>query len=187
MATAWSDYGAEMRFLNWLQSLAISDWITTSDFGFPIMLSLHSIGLSVVVGIQLMLALRVLGFAAQAPLAAFARYIPLAWLGFAINAISGSLMFMADARRLIVNWPFLVKMSCVAAGGVIAALLWRQLRIAGRELPMPTTTSSTPAFAVDSHARLLAGLTIAIWVGAIAFGRMIAYVMDRALLHGELK
>jgi hypothetical protein len=174
-----------MGILSWMEALPVSDWITTSDWGFPIMLSLHSIGLATVVGVLVMLDLRVLGYSRIAPLAAFAPLMTVAWIGFFINAISGALMFMADASRLIGNWTFLTKMACVLLGGIVAALLWRRLRNAGA-LAHSNDSDRSEAFAVDGGARVLAVLSIALWVGAILFGRLIAYVMDRAILHGDL-
>ncbi len=62
-----------MGFLEYVQNLDISQWIATSDFGYPIMLSIHSIGLALVVGITWMLDLHVLGFAKRILLAGFSR------------------------------------------------------------------------------------------------------------------
>jgi hypothetical protein len=174
-----------MSLLSSMQSLPVSEWITDSDYGFPIMLSLHSIGLSMMVGIQIMLALRVLGFG---PATAFSNFRPLiyvAWVGFIINAISGSFMFMAEASRLIVNWSFLAKMSCVIFAAVLSLLLWRHIRDCD-----PTKVNADPiggsSSRISLYGRILATALIVMWIGAICFGRIIAYVMDRAILRGEI-
>jgi hypothetical protein len=175
-----------MEVLKWMEALPISDWITTSDWGFPIMLVFHSVGLAAVVGITAMLDLRVLGFARTAPLAAFEPLMSVAWIGFFINAISGSLLFMADASRLIVNWPFITKMTCVLLGGVTSALLWRQLhRSSDAHIEQPPT--APPVLQVNAGARVLAVVSLVLWGGAILFGRLIAYIMDAAMLHGDIK
>ncbi|MGH8142702.1 MAG: hypothetical protein ACREU2_09325, partial [Steroidobacteraceae bacterium] len=57
--------------LDWMQALPISEWITDSNWGFPIMLVLHSWGMAAVVGILVMLDLRILGLVRIAPLSAF--------------------------------------------------------------------------------------------------------------------
>jgi hypothetical protein len=175
-----------MNVLKWMEGLPTSDWITTSDWGFPIMLVFHSIGLAAVVGILLMLDLRVLGYARLAPLSAFERLMSVAWIGFLVNLASGTLLFMADASRLIVNWPFLTKMSCVVLGGIVSAMLWRRLRN-GILTPPVTAPQTTESFQIDNISRALAIISIFLWVGAITFGRLIAYVMDHDLLHGDLK
>lgn len=191
--------------LDWMQSLPVSQWITNSDWGFPIMLVFHSWGMAAVVGILVMLDLRILGVARIAPLSAFQPMMSIAWAGFFINLISGVLMFMADANRLIVNWSFISKMSCVVLGGIVTAVLWRRLRAAGALAARQSTMQSSVAvagggrvvtvsggedspaatpLAVDRSVRILAIISILMWSGAILFGRWIAYVMDNMILHG---
>lgn len=190
--------------LDWMQALPVSQWITNSDWGFPIMLVFHSWGMAAVVGILVMLDLRILGLARIAPLSAFHPMMKIAWVGFYINLISGVLMFMADANRLIVNWSFISKMTCVLLGGIVTAILWRRMRAAGALAARHTTVDSSVAvagggrvvtvtgedplatapLAVDRSVRILAVLSLAMWGGAIVFGRWIAYVMDNMILHG---
>jgi len=190
--------------LDWMQSLPISQWITNSDWGFPVMLVFHSWGMAAVVGILVMLDLRILGLARIAPLSAFQPMMGIAWTGFFVNLISGVLMFMADANRLIVNWSFLSKMSCVLVGGIVTAVLWRRMRAAGALEARHATVEPSVAvagggrvvavnaedslaaapLAVDRSVRILAIVSIAMWSGAILFGRWIAYVMDNMILHG---
>jgi hypothetical protein len=192
--------------LDWMQALPVSEWITDSNWGFPIMLVLHSWGMAVVVGILVMLDLRILGLAQIVPLSAFQPMMSLAWVGFFINLVSGALMFMADANRLIVNWSFLTKMTCVLLGGIVTAVLWRRLRAAGALAARHSAVESSVAvaggggvvavnvngedslaaapLAVDRSVRILAIVSIALWTGAILFGRWIAYVMDNMILHG---
>jgi hypothetical protein len=190
--------------LDWMQALPVSEWITQSNWGFPIMLVLHSWGMAAVVGILIMLDLRILGVAKMAPLSAFEPMMGIAWGGFFINLASGVLMFMADANRLIVNWSFLSKMTCVLLGGVVTAVLWRRLRAAGALAARHSAGEPSAALAggggvvvvngedsllavplaVDRSVRILAIASIALWSGAILFGRWIAYVMDNMILHG---
>jgi ABC-type sulfate transport system permease component len=40
------------------------------------------------------------------------------------------------------------------------------------------------AYGVTRAARITAGISMAVWFAAILFGRVIAYVMDHAILHG---
>ncbi|MGH8141898.1 MAG: hypothetical protein ACREU2_05180 [Steroidobacteraceae bacterium] len=190
--------------LDWMQSLPISEWITDSNWGFPIMLVLHSWGMAAVVGILVMLDLRILGLVRIAPLSAFQPMMSIAWAGFFLNLISGVLMFMADANRLIANWSFLSKMTCVVLGGIVTAVLWRRLRAAGALAAGHSTVEqrvavaggggvvavsageslATAPLAVDRSVQVLAVLSIVLWSGAILFGRWIAYVMDNMILHG---
>lgn len=174
-----------MDFIAWLQALPLSEWVQTSDYGFPLLLAAHSIGLAGVVGILVILDLRVLGLAAGIPIDALSRLMPVAWCGFVINALSGVLLFMANATRLVTNWAFILKMSAVVLGGIVSWLLWRSLagRPAARHHDAAATGRVTD-FIVTRNARIIAVLSLVVWFGAILFGRVIAYVMDHAILHG---
>jgi hypothetical protein len=163
----------------WLQDLPISEWVQTSDYGFPLLLAAHSIGLAGVVGILVVLNLRVLGYAEGIPIAALSRLMPVAWVGFVINALSGVLLFMANATRLVTNWAFLLKMSFVLLGGIVTWLLWRNLK--QRSVP---AAAAKPGYTITPAARVTAGISLGVWFAAIIFGRIIAYVMDHAMLHG---
>ncbi len=179
-----------MGFFAWLQDLPISEWIQTSDYGFPLLLAAHSIGLAGVVGILSMLSLRVLGVAEGIPIAALARLMPVAWAGFIINALSGVLLFMANATRLVTNWAFLLKMSFVLLGGIVTWMLWRNLKqrsaFAQGDNPaaVDTPDAAMTGYTVTQAARASAGVALGVWFAAIVFGRIIAYVMDHAMLHG---
>ena len=45
-----------MALLSWMESTAYSEWIVAGLVGWPLMLSMHAIGLATVVGIMLVLA-----------------------------------------------------------------------------------------------------------------------------------
>lgn len=169
--------------LPWLEGLPISQWVATSDWGYPLLLSAHSIGMAAVVGILVMLDLRVLGYARRIPLSAFDRLMPVAWTGFFLNLASGALLFMSMATRFVTNWPFLSKMGTILLGGAISWLLWRALR--SPALATGTALTAEEPFATSPLARRLAVASMVVWLSAILFGRLIAYVLDQALLHGN--
>ena len=50
-----------MAFFEWLEYTRLAVWVGESLWGYPIMISLHAIGLGTVVGILVMLDLRILG------------------------------------------------------------------------------------------------------------------------------
>ncbi len=170
-----------MELFAWLQDLPISEWVQTSDYGFPLLLAAHSIGLAGVVGILVVLNLRVLGYAEGIPIAALSRLMPVAWIGFVINALSGFLLFMANATRLVTNWAFLLKMTFVLLGGIVTWILWRNLN---QDSSRAAPSTDKPRFTITQAARITAGISLGVWFAAIMFGRIIAYVMDHAMLHG---
>ena len=56
-------------FLLWLEATALSTWVreSTSVFAFPAILSVHAIGMGLAVGVNVAMAVRLLGFAPGVP------------------------------------------------------------------------------------------------------------------------
>ena len=161
-----------MEFLQKLVDLPLSMWVAGSDWGYPLVLCAHSIGMALVVGVVLMLGVRVLGFARGIPLNAFVTLFKFAWAGFAVNAISGVMLFMANAVQLSINWTFILKIILIAIGGVLLFYLWRAVR------SQPETMANGEPFTLNT--RILAAVTMLCWLGAITSGRYIGYVLDAA-------
>lgn len=172
-----------MDILTWIENLPVSQWVAQSDWGYPLLLAVHSIGMAAVVGLLLMLDARVLGFSTGISFAAFRRAMPYAWAGFVLNLISGVLLFGSTAHRLSENWAFFAKMGCIILDGGVTWLLWRQLKSGGDDGRQPDAGGA--AIAVSSPAKALAALSVVLWMLAITFGRLIAYVMDHAILNGH--
>jgi hypothetical protein len=164
-----------LSLLSSLEELPLSEWVATSDWGYPIMLSIHSIGMAAVVGLVLMLDIRVLGYAARIPVMTFRKFMPYAWAGFALNLISGLLLFASTATRLVSNWPFIAKMIAIMLGGIMTFVLWGRLEKAHEQSPEPV---------ISRGAKTIAFSSLALWIAAIVFGRLIAYIMDHAILNG---
>jgi len=161
-----------MGFLAWLEATGLGTWVRESNFGYPIVLAAHSVGMGVVVGIILMLSARVLGFAKRLPVNTFEVLFTVAWVGFAVNAISGVLLFLGNASHLAVNAPFLIKIFLVAVGGIAAWALANALRDENGALVGENWTGPT------SKAKALAVANILIWCGAVLAGRLIGYTIS---------
>jgi hypothetical protein len=156
-------------FLVELSGTTLARWINESEslFAYPGMLFFHTFGLAIVVGISIAVDLRLLGFATRIPLASMRALFRYLWLGFWINAVSGAMLFAADAPRKAQNPLFEIKLALVALGMTVMTLVYRHLLRAGRE---PRETSRTGP-------RLLAIASLLIWTAAIAAGRLIAYAL----------
>ncbi len=158
-----------MEFLEFLQEAPIGDFIRTSDYGYPIVLCFHSLGMAVVVGVVFALNMRVLGFAKAIPPHMFKLLLTIAWWGFGANALSGVALFMANGVNLVQNWTFILKIIFIFLGGITTTVLWRSLQ-ADPEM------AGTEAV-VTQKAKLYAAVSMVLWLGAIIWGRMIAYTL----------
>lgn len=157
-----------MGFLSWLESTAYAEWILVSIPGWPLMLGSHSLGLATIVGVVIVVNLRLLGLYSGVPYTALARFLPIAWIGFTINLITGFSLFMTQATSYISNGPFLTKMGFILLGTVNLVMTHKALK---REGPIWDA-----AGAVTSRGRLLATSSLVFWGLAIMTGRLIAYL-----------
>lgn len=151
-----------METLFRLEDSFIGTTVSSTMWGYPVVLSLHAIGMATMVGVALMLTIRVLGFAPTIPVTAMAPYWRVAVGGFVLNLLSGTALFSGDASMLFFNWAFRVKLLLVLVG-LLLTLRLVQICIARTDDVSPT------------H-RKLAGLAMATWIAAIISGRLIGYL-----------
>lgn len=151
-----------------IENTAIAAWVRESPsiFGYTLVLSLHAIGLAIVVGTNTLVALRVLGFARGIPLGTLRHFYRTIWFGFAINAISGVLLFAASATKMSSMPAFWAKIILVAIGMVAA------LRLKARFLD---DADATAAVIAPTGARQLAWLSLGCWYLALISGRLTGY------------
>jgi hypothetical protein len=153
--------------LIWLEATPLADWVRMSTIGYPLMITLHAIGMGVMVGIALMLDGRLLGRFAGIPYQSLQRFLGIGWVGLGINTISGSCLFAAQATQYIVDPVYMTKMGLVLLGAITAAMIQTWLnRDAGK------WETGTP----PGNVRLVAVLSIIFWVTAIVTGRLTAYL-----------
>ena len=174
-----------MQFLEWLQGWPISIWIQESEWGFPVFLAFHSIGLAAVLGVLVMLDVRILGFAKTFPVSSFSKLMTWAWVGFIINAISGIMLFAADATRLSMNWAFILKMTCVVLGVITAWMMSRQLNFPAYSHASDSEADAMGEPVLTKSLRYLSIASLVIWTMAIVSGRLIAYINDSFALGGS--
>jgi len=164
-----------MEFLAWLEQTELSLWLRESDWGHPIVLCFHAVGMGLVVGISLMFCARVLGYSKSFPLAGFDKLFGLAWFGFAMNAVSGVLLFIGEPRRLLLTPAFLIKMILIIFAGFSLWILARTLQNA--EHPAGANVVSLREDVASRSAKVAAFFPIVLWLGAIISGRLIGYTI----------
>lgn len=157
-----------MDFLQTLQQNAFSKWVAESGslLGYPTILFLHTIGLATVAGLNAGLNLRLLGFAPGVPVAPLGRLFPAMWFGFAVTALSGLALLMADPVTRLTQVIFYLKLLFVALAVVNMQLLWTRVFRNAAAVP-----DRLPA-----GARTLALTSLFFWLAATTSGRLIAYI-----------
>ena len=140
-----------LQHAGWVETLA------TSRPLYGLVLVVHYFALFLCIGAIVLLDLRILGVADRnQTLSAFAGQLrPWTWIGFGSAVVSGFLLFATEAGDFAAVTPFRVKMLVIVLAVLSAvAMEWRVPKW-GRAPVMPVT------------ARLLALISIVLWLGAI--------------------
>src|SRR5215831_9797540 len=142
-----------MDFLAWLENTSLSTTLRDSPnvFLYPTILAFHTLGLAFFVGISSAIALRVLGVAPGLPLAPFRKFYPLMWLGFVVNAVSGTLLLVIEPTKFLTMIDFYVKLLAIAG----AVLCNRSLYVRHFRMPAPVDPNPLPL-----RDRMLASATL---------------------------
>ena len=152
--------------LSALQNSAFSNWI--QETAYPLVITAHSIGLALLVGLLVVIDLRVLGFAKGAALPGLRKLMTVVWIGFWCNAISGAMLFAIDAKKDYYSWLFRSKLLLIALGLIMGA------RISWTVLKKTNEYASGDAEA-PQQAKVLAVVSLLAWASAIFVGRWLAY------------
>jgi hypothetical protein len=155
-------------FLGYLEQMEFSQWVRDAPtiWAFPTILFLHTLGMAIVAGGSTMINLIVLGFWPAVPIKPFARLFPLLWVAFGLNAVTGTMMLLADATAKLTTPDFYLKMVLVFAGLFVLIRMRRQIFEDPQLDRVP----------LSGNAKMLAWTSLACWFGAITAGRLLAYV-----------
>jgi hypothetical protein len=123
-------------------------------------------GLSVVVGLNAGIDFRILGVASEVPMSPMTRLFPIMWVGFVVNALSGTALLAADATTKLANPVFYVKLIFIALALVNLQLLRSKVFADPLVDKRPMTT----------NAKILAITSLLFWIGATTAGRLMAYI-----------
>lgn len=154
--------------MEWIESTALAEWVRTSLVGYPLVLTVHSVGMAIMVGLVVIVDLRLIGWFRRIPYTSLDNVLRVAWYGLAANVISGIALFTSQAVAYTTNPTYLLKMLMVICGAALAAYMQPILR---RNAAGWVSGTSAPG-----QLRLLAQLSLVIWLVAIVTGRFVAYV-----------
>ena len=153
----------------WLENTQVAIWVGESLWAYPMWLGLHVTGLAIVVGIFAMRDLRLLGCFPDLAPDSFLSLSKFVWIGFLVNAVSGVFLFVSQATLFVTSIPFLLKISCIAAGLVVAVVVQGRLQgeLAGAGCDAVISQST----------KVLGAVSLLLWALAIVNGRLIAYII----------
>jgi hypothetical protein len=144
-----------------LQQLPLAAALRESTWAFPLLEILHIAAFAAMIGTVLTVEMRVFGARKGIPLVELGKLgVTIAVIAFAVIVVTGSLLFLTDATGYIANRAFAVKLGLIALAGINMIVF--HLR---GSLAHP-----------DALARAQSALSLALWLGVISAGRLIAYV-----------
>lgn len=156
-----------LEFCEWLQSTWLG--MEVSEKYFPLVESIHVIGLAGVFGSIAVVDLRLLGIAnKQLPITYVSNQVlPWTWRSFFVALVTGLLMFIGNATTYYDNVPFRVKMVLLLLVGVNMAIFqfgtFRRVSAWDTGPPAP-------------GAKFAGFMSLLLWTLIIGFGRWIGFV-----------
>ena len=142
-----------------------SNPLNASEFIFPVLECIHIIGFALSIGTIAILDFRLLGLGLKRqPVAELARDLaPWTLTGLAIMLLSGPAMFSSDPDMYYLNSSFQIKMALLLLAIVFHYTITRKVTLKG---------------AYPRQSKLIACISLALWMGVVAGGIFIAFVGD---------
>jgi hypothetical protein len=153
-----------------VKSMSILEWLEYSAIGelarqiYPWLEVMHILGFSVLIGCVTIFDLRLLGYYRRLSIADGVLYLlRLAQMSFIVVAVSGLLLFAAQATILVTNSAFRFKLLLLAIALLNAAFFHWQF---------------SPSLKIKQliFVKATAIISLLVWTGIIICGRFIAYV-----------
>jgi hypothetical protein len=150
----------------------LSMWVR--DNPFWAILSMHALGMAVLVGASLVVALRLLGIPGDLPLAPLKRLYSYIWVGFWIQVVSGMLLLIGYPTKSLTNPDFYIKLVLIVAGMVAMVMIKKRV----------FTDPGMSEKDMMLRGRALAIWSLLFWAGVVTSGRMLAYTYTNVSYPG---
>ena len=138
-----------------------------THWAWPVVESLHFIGLCLLVGAIGSFDLRLLGVARRVPIASVHRLIPWGIAGFVLNACTGLLFVLTEPDQYIYNPSFHLKVLSLAIAGVNAGLFY--------VTTFKQVFGPAPVLDAPRRAKAIALVSLCAWMTVIVCGRMLTF------------
>jgi hypothetical protein len=136
---------------------------------WPLCETLHFFGMALLIGPVGMLDLRMLGVARGLPVAPIQRLIPWAVFGFFLNLATGLLFVSAAPGNYNTSITFRLKILFILLAGLNVLVFYVSGLARGVD-------ALGPGDDAPRSAKLIAGISLFLWVGVMFWGRMLPYL-----------
>tara|TARA_B100001094_G_scaffold330297_1_gene395180 strand:+ start:1640 stop:2140 length:501 start_codon:yes stop_codon:yes gene_type:complete len=152
-----------MQSLAILEETALSIWLRESGAAFFTSLTVHSLAMALVVGINFAIAFRLIGIVPKFDLNPFLKFYRLHWVAVVVIFLSGLALLLAYPAKALTNPVFYLKFSLLTIGLIISGWLQNQIQ-----------TGRQPGLA-QKKVFWIAVASLLVWIGTITTGRFLAY------------
>jgi hypothetical protein len=156
-----------MNVLEWLANSPYAVWVDES-WGWPLALTIHALGMAVVVGLMSIIGLRLLGAFPTIPYTSLNKLIPIIWIAVFFQAISGFTLWMSKPGQYLGDVMFDTKFSLVIIATIAMIYFHGTMR---RE-----AASWEAAGVVTSRGLKMAAVAWFLWAAVTIGGRLTAYL-----------
>ena len=146
-----------------LENTTLSIWFRESGVAFFTSLTLHSIAMAFVIGVNFAIAFRLVRAVPEFELKPFLKFYKLYWLSVVVIFLSGCALLLAYPAKALTNPIFYIKFSLLTIGLIISWWLQNQMQIIKNN-----------EFSRDKYF-WIAMISVFIWIGTITTGRFLAY------------
>ena len=159
-----------LAFCKWLEQTWVGGGIRQSLWLFPAIETLHLLGMAALVGTITVYDLRLLGLMLRRQRVSHLtrRLLPWSWAGFALQVVTGALLFSSEAVKVYGNPAFRVKMFLIGLAGVHALIYhWTVYR---------NVAAWDDSEVLPARAKVAGFFSILLWIGIVAAGRFIGFM-----------
>ena len=153
----------------WLTSTKLAWFVIHYSWVWSVCETIHFIGLTLLLGVVLLIDLRMLGMGKHIPFAGLHQLLPWAIFGFGLNTVTGIMFLTAAPDQYLSNPAFYFKMLFILLAGVNVLVfylsgIFRKAEALG------------PGDDAQPSAKLVAAISIFLWFGVIFWGRLMPFL-----------
>lgn len=158
-----------LGFCEWLQSLPWTSGIKESSWQFPVIESVHSLGIAVMIWPAAILDMRLLGviMRRRTVSSVASQFLPWVWTGFTTMVLTGLLLFSSEAVKCYNSPFFRIKVVLIGVAGLNALVFHKTV--------FGNVKDWDESDRCPARARFAGGCSLAVWIAVIAMGRALAY------------
>jgi hypothetical protein len=156
-------------FSDWLTRIGLHAIVDHYGWIVPACQTVHFFGLALLMGFVALFDLRMLGVGKGLAMVHLNRFLPLAMVGFAINVVTGIILYAGDPSMFGHNVAFGFKMLFILLAGVNVLVFY----VTGNARKVEALGPGDDAPLV---ARAIGGASLFLWVGVMFWGRMLPFI-----------